>query len=352
MPRSALGWALAAGLMILGCSDGEVTAPELPEEDRGVPLGTSAYHPLIPWEWQQLVWSADGREVFHPRGRPGEEVITAVDVATRSSRPISNRPSSCFRITADGAWLFADHDAPGEIIRYPTAGGTGRLLAESAGSRPFAISADGRLVVFVRHDSLRVLDLGTGEERAVRASEAAPFETVSPDGRWVPVAGLDDDVYRVDLETGDSVRVLISSPGDSPPRRPWALRWTSDSRLRILYASDDALWIHEEGRSDRHVVTIESRFTLHESPAGWSPDGDLAALWVEVGCASGDGLLCPVTRHELYLVDVGAGTLRSIGSANLPDLQYASAPAFSPDGTALAYVLEGRVYWKEVPSSP
>ncbi|MFC0548659.1 serine hydrolase [Kutzneria chonburiensis] len=171
-----------------------------------------------------------------------------------------------------------------------------------------------------------------------------PAQSVlSPDGsRIVYVLRTTDreedqlvrQLWEVDTSGGEPRRIT-QGPKDSSPA------WSPDG-TKIAFLRDDQVWLLETGEP-RQLTTLP----LGAGAPRWSPDGTKIAFTAVVGPAEstapivvnrldykfdGIGLFGEKRRH-VHVLDVESGDVRQVTFGDW----HASAPAWSPDGTQLAF---------------
>lgn len=181
-------------------------------------------------------------------------------------------------------------------------------LADLAVPSQPALSPDGGRVVYV----VRTLDVG--QDRNV------------------------DELWLVGTD-GEAPRRLTAGPADSAPS------WSPDG-TRVAFVRDGQLAVLPLAGGEAQVVT-----ELALGGAGapqWSPDGNRLAFTAPVDPAGGaDGPLVSdrldyqadgaglfgAVRNQLHLLDLDGGRVRQLTD----DREHAGTPAWSPDGTTLAF---------------
>jgi Tol biopolymer transport system component len=198
-------------------------------------------------------------------------------------------------------------------------------------------SPDGSQVAFVRtgagRASVVVAAPDLSDERVV-AEVASISQNVSwlPDGHAIGYVG-DHGLETVDLATGD-VTTIARLP-DLYVTGP--ISWSPDGTL-IAFAAiakddqfgEEYLYVVGADGSDPHRLIPDSVLDLNEAPA-WSPDSGT--------------LVYQDFDNELSAVDVASGRVSALtSSAHQGASQLAgvsAAPAFSPDGSQIAFLRNG-----------
>jgi dipeptidyl aminopeptidase/acylaminoacyl peptidase len=182
---------------------------------------------------------------------------------------------------------------------------------------------------------------------------------LSPDGNWIAYtvrqASLDDDknhthVWLASWDGNEVRQLTFSNDSETSPR------WSRDGRLLAFLSSrgsedgPDQLWVmHREGGEAERVTNEKGAVVDYD----WSPDGKHLALIVEDADAKSDpkatkppvvitrfqfkedrvGYLTAKRQH-LYLLDLSTRKLDPL----TPGAYDEALPAFSPDGTTIAFV--------------
>ena len=171
---------------------------------------------------------------------------------------------------------------------------------------------------------------------------ATTYPAWSPDGRRIAytrhedvdeyLQSTQDDIFVMDADGGGARQITPDRAGQSSFRPTW-----SPDGERIAFLRSDDVAINNPTRYGDLVVigvdgTGENQLTkgrLVSGPA-WSPDGHAIAM--SIG-RRGTGVPT-VPDSDIYVLDLERGALRQV--TNTPGL-YESAPAWSPDGTRLAF---------------
>ena len=158
--------------------------------------------------------------------------------------------------------------------------------------------------------------------------------SISPDGnkvafRWALGSGSNADIYVKAVGNGEPQRLTTNPARDSAPA------WSPDGRQIAFVRSTtegtsaDVIVIPAAGGVERTVITMSvpavGRNQIHD--LDWAPDG----RWIAVGGQ-------PATNDSpgIWLVALDGGLRRPL--TNAPSDGRDHRPAFSPDGTRLAFL--------------
>jgi dipeptidyl aminopeptidase/acylaminoacyl peptidase len=179
-------------------------------------------------------------------------------------------------------------------------------------------SPDGRRIAFLsrRNDKAQVWIIRVDGGEAWRLSDSKGGVTAfrwSPDGRMLAIVATDGtpEEREARVKAKDDARVV-----DEQPRR---------ARLYLLEASEDS-----KPGSGRLLTSGDLSILGDPGPGfDWSPDGR-TIVFAHTPTADADAW----TKSDISVVDVESGKVRSIAQSGRAE----SAPFYSPDGRAIAYV--------------
>jgi len=194
--------------------------------------------------------------------------------------------------------------------------------------QPLAISPDGKWVVTkpAKGGPLSLVPTGAGESRQL-THDAVSYGGVAflPDGKRLLASGI---------EAGHGARnyLIDLSSGDAKPITPEGVRGVNlapDGTQTIVRGPDGniGIWPLEGGGGLRPIPGLDSRYYV----PGWSPDGK--SVYV---APSRSEQIAKVSK-----VDVASGKMepwKSFGVDAGAGITETSAPIFSKDGTAYAYI--------------
>ena len=340
--------------------------------------------------------SRDGREiVFDLYGQ-----LWTLPAEGGEARPLTD----AVRDTADDADPTFSPDGRRVAFRADRPGGRGVFLLDRATgaiqrlidpfegwteARSLSWSPDGRRLLFVRRDTLHVLDVGNGVAQpvVVRGLPSPPVRDAAWTDGGARILFVNAPAYDrtggrpwivsveggAALPAGDSAgRVLAPVPAprggglawhardslgrlqlwvranDSAVARrltdhadlaPTRARWSADARA-LLYAADGRLWrVSVDGRVPREIpftarVSIPRRTTALRRVRFAPPDSLLHARgFMGLALAPGGGEVALIALGKLWLVPVDGGRSRAVGE--MPAT--ASGLSWSPDGERVVW---------------
>jgi Tol biopolymer transport system component len=297
-------------------------------------------------------WSADSRRLAYVRYYDpfSHDTLFVVRADGTGERPLTPGTAP---VWSPRGHLIAYGALRGLALVDPDRPGSRRVLARGSmnGADPPAWSPDGRRVAAVivpspirpQPRSIVVADVLSGRSRvAVRASLLS-LPTFSTDGKRLAyvttsatyVAGMPARTY------GRSAQVFVVTLFGGAPQQvtnelPWAtfssLTWTPKGRLVYdvsQWHNDRELWAVQPDGSGLTQLTDN---LFEDFAPAWSPDGTQIVFERSNAYAP-----FPTTdKPGLYLLDPATGSERFL-TALAPEAF--AAPAWAPDGSAIAYIL-------------
>jgi dipeptidyl aminopeptidase/acylaminoacyl peptidase len=209
-----------------------------------------------------------------------------------------------------------------------------RALADTVWIEEFDVSPDGRSVAYKSaragtYDIWMAPLEGGGEPRQLTSMpgrEMAP--KFSPDGRWVAFeadhggTGI-SDIYVVPAEGGDAIRLT------DHPLNDGSVMWAPDSRT--IYFQTAMYWDPAIAAVDIQTRQIRRVRWGGGGQISLSPDGRWFAYTGNAKPNDDDQ-----SNRDIYVAPVGEGEARLLTPDTFDWLD--SAPAWSPDGTRIAFV--------------
>ena len=263
------------------------------------------------------------------------------------SRPIGRNGTIAFTVQGN------DHGPAGTHLMNADGSGDRAIAAE----RCPIYSGDGRLLAALAYDGSAFLVIRDGDgnpvQRLALVDDATTSVTfaLSPDGTrvaWFKPEAAGDELWVAPVTGGPGIRVVPATnvPGESQASPVWSP--DGSSIAFVAYAADavtgdrrrSAIDVVAADGSDRRRIT--TRPGLLDDGLSWSPDGrSLAYAGVTdarpIPSSSGDGAPIALPARDLFVIGAdGKGDLDVTNTAGSE-----TQPAWSPDGTALAFDTSG-----------
>jgi TolB protein len=298
--------------------------------------------------WRQLTddpgddfeaqWSPDGERLVFTSTRAGQKDLWTLSLADGALARLTDgehddeypqwSPDGRSIVYTSGAW------GDNHFFVIPAGGGEPRRVTRIPG-RGGACSFDPRGGSLICHrygegsgDILRI-DLESGDESVLTSGPAWDYKpSPSPDSRWIAFSRAEEgpsSIWVVPAQGGEARRLTASGYNDRWPG------WT---------AAGDRIFFHrlmESGNSvkvlDRATGAVREVVGREEAPlqASLHPDG-----YHLVYCSQHQG------RKRLRVRDLLTGEARDLGDPH----REACFPRWSPDGTAVGFVLRSAERWE------
>ncbi len=311
-------------------------------------------------------WSPDGRTIAYTSDEGGNENVWLLDVETGERTALTEENEA--RMTAaswdpSGDWLVVrrrtvDTRSIGvtELYRFHRTGGKGVQLTNKDGD-PHAgeVSIHGRTLFFSTRSGrfeyghnpvgglwrVKAMDLDTGDVRTiVSGSGSATRPVVSPDGTEVAFVSRDRTRTLLELvERSTGRRRVLADWLDHDQMEGFAMHstypgfeWTDDGQALVLWAKGKLWKVGRDGTRTEVPFTVDHTWRLHDVPraANTVPDTVTSRVIRWPVDQPGGSQTAFSALGKVYVGE--NGSFESIS----PGTGY--APAWSPDGKALAWV--------------
>lgn len=331
-----------AGEHLLQAHDGALAAPAWS------PDGKSVAFNAIAGAHSDLV--AGGREIggdnedvfpFRPQWLPGGDILYTADGKIKE-RPAAGGPARVIEFSGEVAFTRQPYTMRHRAFDLPGAQPVLGMLHP-------ALSPDGREVAFTALGDLWLMPVG-GTPRRLTDDPFIELDAAwSPDGRWLAFSSDRDGVMRVYLRNMETGAERVATGRDGPATN---VAWSPDGN-RIAYLAGQGISVSDVSRivgtdvpRDASVppVTATKRGGYEPGAPTWSPDG----RYIVVGALRPNS-----TRFR-------EGSNQVLRFAMSPDAEQGDAwfdpipgksigmredlgPAWSPDGTQMAAIVDGRL---------
>jgi len=350
--------ALLGMSLLVACTGDSIsdTGVALPE-NRGTQVQTGAA-PVSPFS--PLAWSPDGSEIFFQTdSTPGRLMAASLTGTVRQL----DGPRDAYldvAVSADGASLYFAADlrqGRRSVYRLPLPAGTAQVVTAQSSGVLASFQSDGWLALpapagsavayTALPDSIKLLIPETGERRFL-AQGCERIVAFSPDGLRIlcQTGGGGAGAYSVvDVPSRVIQQVLILPVQDT---RALFVNWNA-SGVRVVYETPIglALWdVTRQASTVNWSLPLRAGLVLDRQNGDWSNDGTRVGIWLHE-CLRTQGLSrCLEGQSLLYVLDPSNG--RSALAAVARGAEGATTMAFSPDGTRVAYIFDGKIYYQAV----
>ncbi len=259
----------------------------------------------------------------------GYQVEPSGRVAVRLVLGTVNRMTSSDLALAPDGKTVAVSLGSATVRQFDTA--TGKEVAATPGhlSAVMATGSDGRLVVTVSRESVRVWDTAGGEVRQWALAPPAVSVAIAPDAKTVATSAANGVIRLWDVARGEKVREIDTKRGDvagiafSPDGKLLATKAELNSALNLwtVATGEHVRTIGQDGEPVFSGGRVMLDISGMQTPAiAFAPDGRLVA-------AADD-------KRQLRVWDVSTGT--AVCDIPAPKSGYGVAVGFSPNGHVLA----------------
>jgi hypothetical protein len=258
--------------------------------------------------------------------------------------------------SADGSALYFGADlrqGRRSVYRLPLPSGTAQALTSQSSAVLATYQADGWLALPAPNassvaytalpDSINLLIPATGERRAL-ALGCERIAAYSPDGQRIlcQTGGGGVGAYSiVDIPSRIIQQAIILPVSDT---RALFVNWNA-AGIRVVYETPIGLALWDVTRQLSPInwsLPLRAGIGLDRQNGDWSNDGSRIAIWLHE-CLRMQGLnRCLEGQSLLYVLNPADG--RSALAAVAHGAEGGTTIAFSPDGTRIAYVFEGKIY--------
>lgn len=276
------------------------------------------------------------------------------ETPTRTPRPTETPTPTALPLDFPGLIAYVYIEGAAEIYTMRADGSDDTAISDGEGqvlSLFPSWSPDGSLIAYMVVDpnadtiNIAVIDTETGESRQITQNGvrvgATPVLVWSADKRYLAytqfVEGDEPDIMRVDVSTGQIINLTQGFKWDAFPS------WSPDG-TQIAFESDreglDAIWVMNMDGTNPRNLTADAPEWENILPS-WSPDGSMIAFYRWSVLASGDG-----GPGGLWVMNADGSDAHVV--AEFQGLRGSEPPAWSPDGSLIAYIDPGTVENSEV----
>ena len=277
----------------------------------------------------------DGRHLICHRFDSGTGNLWLISIADGFETPVTAGKFWDYKpaISPDGRWLAFSRstEGPSSVRIMPAGGGDPRPLAISdaddrwpSWSRQIPRMMFHRLVD--RGSALRILDRSSGAIQVVAEGAESPGQgSFDPAGRRVVYSAMHSGKRVLSIRDLDSGSVRVIDPGPGECDFP---RWSPDGSQIAFSFNTGEHWelatVAPDGRGFKIWTASLRNVRSINGVLDWSPDSRSIVFH-----ASTDPF-----QADIYLLDLTSGKIRNLTA----DSWFSEAPAFTPDGSAVAFM--------------
>jgi hypothetical protein len=351
------GWTAAGVLMLSACSVTEPVAgsgSELPERLGTALAGTDGFA-----IGSAMLWSGDGTELYFEAADGSMRAVSVTQGVTRTIDAPRTRADASAPSGGNAVYFVADRE-PGHARAYRAAGGQLHLLTDRAPATTALGGADGALVLggpddrlaafIVAPDSLFVHDVGSGQSHYVRTG-CVRVVAFAPQGD-VLLCRLDgprDQGYALVNLASSQATPVAALVGENGTMR--LVRWDEDA-LRVLFTVNNRFRMRNvDGATSIQLWSPSTAAYLMRSldflHYAWSADGTRFAFWTHECLEINRVGQCTQGQSVLYIIELknNTGTMAAVVKGSRGGEQISLAP----NGRAVAYAFNGRIYYQSLP---
>jgi hypothetical protein len=305
----------------------------------------------------QIVWSADGSEIYYVAYGVAGNYLGALEIKAAKADGSGTRVvqtatgDETFDALAsppDGSAVYYDVDDNTEETSGTIAEAlTSKTLPGTATASVMAASSDDRHLAYGWRSAF-IYDLVTGGSTAIGSA---------PNGStWWALAFSPGGDQLLAAAPGTSVIVdlagnLVASTPVPAMYGGASANWNATG-ARLFFSDGQIIPTYQLQNVTTGTitpVTPSMKTAATWTCSGWSHDGTTVAFW-SASCTGGASLCLSGeddSRTDLYLADASSGTTTWV--AGIGDSAVVGDIAFSPDGTRIAYVWNRSLYVSPVP---